>query len=168
MTEFVWVTDKQYSSELEDLLRGYYVWISAELKLCIGSALDPGETLRKGLEKLEHLCPPAGCVLLAMEDKKAIGIVALKIHSPSFGETEKMYVRPDFRKRGVGKTLLQKMIEQARQLGLDTLKLDSASFMKEAHALYRKVGFYDIGPYPECELPVELEKHWVFMELRIH
>jgi hypothetical protein len=50
-------------------------------------------------------------------------------------------------------------------LGYSTLRLDSAGFMTDAHALYRSCGFRDRLPYDESEIPPEYQQHWVFMEL---
>ena len=78
-----------------------------------------------------------------------------------------MYVRPAFRGKGIGRSLLEKLIEAAREIGYWRLRLDSATFMTEAHRLYHSLGFKDIEPYPESEIPAALHQHWVFMELAL-
>jgi hypothetical protein len=45
--------------------------------------------------------------------------------------------------------------------------LDSARYMKEAQALYHSVGFKDIEPFAESEIPQEFHIHWVFMEITL-
>ena len=83
------------------------------------------------------------------------------------GEIKRMYVRPQYRGRGLGRALLETIIEEAEEVGYPAVRLDSARFMKEAHALYRSAGFSEIDPYPESEMPSEFQKHWVFMERQL-
>jgi GNAT superfamily N-acetyltransferase len=78
-----------------------------------------------------------------------------------------MYVRPEFRGLGIGRALLEALIVEAREIGYSMLRLDSASFMKVAHSLYRSTGFQEIEPYPESEVPPEYQAHIVFMEKRL-
>lgn len=75
-----------------------------------------------------------------------------------------MYVRKEYRGSGIGRTLLGKLIEKAKEIGYPRIRLDSARFMHAAHSLYRSSGFYEIDPYPESEIPGEFQSNWVFME----
>lgn len=68
---------------------------------------------------------------------------------------------------GIGKLLLDRLVGAAREIGCDHVLLDSTRFMHAAHALYRSVGFYEIEPYPESEIPTELRHHWLFMRLSL-
>ena len=83
------------------------------------------------------------------------------------GEIKRMYVRPQFRGKGLGRALLETLITEAKEVGYPVVRLDSARFMNEAHALYRSAGFSEIDPYPESEIPPEYQKHWVFMERQL-
>jgi ribosomal protein S18 acetylase RimI-like enzyme len=78
-----------------------------------------------------------------------------------------MYVRPDHRGHGIGRSLLNEALTAARQNGYSAVRLDSAGFMKEAQALYRSAGFDDIEEYAESEIPEEYRRYWVFMELNL-
>jgi len=64
-----------------------------------------------------------------------------------------MYVRPQHRRSGFGHTLLNRLLEEASQIGYKTVRLDSARFMSEAHRLYRTVGFREIEGYEDREIP---------------
>jgi len=86
------------------------------------------------------------------------------------GEIKRMYVRPVFRGRGIGRTLLEKLINGAQNFGYAKLRLDSGPFMKEAHGLYYSFGFRNIKPYPESEvlgenIPKVISENWIFMEM---
>ncbi|MDQ3396189.1 MAG: GNAT family N-acetyltransferase [Deinococcota bacterium] len=67
----------------------------------------------------------------------------------------------------MGRALLEALLDEARQLGYICVRLDSARFMKSAHALYRAVDFYEIEPYEGSEIPKEFQSHWIFMEKRV-
>ncbi|MBN1813181.1 MAG: GNAT family N-acetyltransferase [Anaerolineae bacterium] len=58
-----------------------------------------------------------------------------------FGVIENVITHPDFRRRGVGKAILDRAIETAKQAGCYKVMLLSGTSRKEAHALYEKVGF---------------------------
>lgn len=66
-----------------------------------------------------------------------------------------MYVRPEFRRRGIGRYLLEAALEAAGEFGYSAIPLDSVRFMKQAHAMYRSIGFQNIEPYAESEIPEE-------------
>jgi ribosomal protein S18 acetylase RimI-like enzyme len=90
---------------------------------------------------------PNGCILLAFLDSELAGCVALRPFSPGICEMKRMYVRPMFRGKGIGRTLAQAVITEARDRGYGKMRLDSLPTMKEAQSLYRSLGFREIGPY---------------------
>jgi N-acetylglutamate synthase-like GNAT family acetyltransferase len=84
--------------------------------------------------------------------------------APDIGEIKRMYVRPCNRKQGLGRALLNRLLEEAGRIGYERVRLDSAPFMTEAHNLYRTTGFTEIDAYEGTEVPKELQVHWIFME----
>lgn len=139
-----------------------------------GAEEYPGETepdiesmLETTLAELEVFSPPRGRILLAVQGSEAAGVACMRGIGEGIGEIKRMYVRPTFRRRGIGHALLDGLIGEARNAGYHRLRLDSGRFMKEAHSLYRSVGFQEIDPYPESELPEEFHPFMVFMEKRL-
>jgi GNAT superfamily N-acetyltransferase len=88
------------------------------------------------------------------------------------GEIKRMYIRPRFRGKGIGRDLLERLINEALKFGYSKIRLDTGPFMKEAHGLYFSFGFRNIKPYPESEvlgdnIPKEITENWVFMEKQL-
>ena len=108
--------------------------------------------------------PPDGRLLLATQDNQLAGCVALRKLEPGVCEMKRLFLRPAYRGRGLGKVLVESIIDEARKLGYIRMRLDTLpGRMDKAIALYRSIGFVEIGPY--CENPVEGAK---FMELDLH
>jgi putative acetyltransferase len=113
--------------------------------------------------------PPEGRLLLAQYENQLAGCVAL--HKLSFGpgsefcptsefcdasefcEMKRLYLRPQFRGKGLGGALAHRIIAEARRIGYRKMCLDTVEpVMKDAVAMYRKLGFKEIEPY--CANPV--------------
>ena len=97
--------------------------------------------------------PPGGQILLAWWNSTLAGCVALRSLGPGTSEMKRLFVRPDHRGLGIGKTLVKRIIEQAKTLGYTRMRLDTVSRMGEAVELYRSMGFREISPY--CHNPLE-------------
>ena len=92
--------------------------------------------------------PPRGRLLLATLEGVAAGCVALHPLEGPICEMKRLYVRPQFRGRGLGKRLADEVIREARALSYQQLRLDTVEpRMGEAVAMYRKMGFQEIAPY---------------------
>lgn len=92
--------------------------------------------------------PPSGRLFLADDGDDVMGCVALRKIGDRVGEMKRLYVRPQFRGRGLGRTLTEKLIAEAKQIGYASLRLDTLpGKMDQAIAMYRSLGFREIPPY---------------------
>jgi GNAT superfamily N-acetyltransferase len=98
--------------------------------------------------------PPSGRLLLARYANHAAGCIALRKLEAGICEMKRLYVRPDDRGRGLGRMLVERVIAEARAIGYERMRLDTIeSAMKDAIALYRRMGFKEIAPY--SAIPIE-------------
>lgn len=92
--------------------------------------------------------PPQGRLLLATSDGQVAGCVALHKLDDEICEMKRLYVRPQFRGKGLGKALAELIINEAREIGYKKLRLDTVEpVMRTAVAMYRQLGFREIAPY---------------------
>ena len=121
------------------------------------------QDFRHEITSLQHAYgPPEGAFLMAEQDGMCIGCVALRQFTQDSCEMKRLYVSPNGRGQGVGRTLAEGIISAARQLGYARMLLDTLPAMREAHSLYAALGFKPIPAYRYNPVPGT-----TFMELRL-
>jgi GNAT superfamily N-acetyltransferase len=92
--------------------------------------------------------PPEGRLLLAEYEGQLAGCVALHKLDDAICEMKRLYLRSHFRGKGLGRLLANRIIAEARQIGYERMRLDTVEpVMKDAVAMYRKIGFREIAAY---------------------
>ena len=94
-----------------------------------------------------NYAPPTGCILLAEDAGNFVGCVALRPLEENVCEMKRLFVRPDYRRCGIGRMLAVSVIDQARRSGYRKMRLDTVATMKEAKSLYYSLEFRDITAY---------------------
>jgi putative acetyltransferase len=155
MVEIINGATPERIADARQLLEEYASWI--EISLCF-------QNFDKELAGLPgDYAPPQGRFLLAMKDDRLAGCIALRPLSEGTCEMKRLYVRPEFRGLGLGRTLAVNIIETAREIGYESMRLDTLpGRMDQALAMYRRLGFKEIEPY--YENPVA---EATFMELKL-
>jgi len=149
---------------IRNLWLEYLSWSNDETDARHGFRLPIHETVERDLANIAKYEPPSGRIFLACVEDIAVGIACIKRIGPAIAEVKRMYVRPSNRRTGMGRAMLEHIIDAARSASYESIRLDSPDFMTAAHALYRSSGFVDIEPYPESEIPDEYKVYWEFME----
>lgn len=107
--------------------------------------------------------PPEGRLLLAEYAAQLAGCVALHKLEEGICEMKRLYLRPQFRGKGFGRVLAERIIAEARVIGYQRMRLDTVEpVMKNAVAMYRRFGFREITPY--CQNPIAGA---LYMELQL-
>ena len=94
---------------------------------------------------------PRGALLLALVEGAPAGCCALRpldaVDYPNACEMKRLYVRKAFRGFGLGRQLVEAMLDRARQAGYASVLLDTLDDMEAARALYAELGFAEVPPY---------------------
>jgi DNA-binding MarR family transcriptional regulator/GNAT superfamily N-acetyltransferase len=148
-------------SEVERLMRASAVRIAAEpadgadARWCVdqyfrelGRRFDAGFDPARSISADAHeLTPPAGVFLIARLGGRPIGCGALKAKERRIGDVKRMWVAAEARGLGIGRRLLAALEAEARQRGLETLRLETNRSLVEAQALYRRAGYREVAPF---------------------
>jgi len=120
---------------LRALFREYFAWLGPE-----GWFTDV---------EAELAALPGGydALLVARDGEEVVGCVAVRPIEDGVCEMKRLYVRPAGRGSGAGRALAEAIVEEARRLGYRTMRLDTLPTMAAAQALYRSLGFTEIGRY---------------------
>ena len=131
---------------IRQLVRDYVAWIALDLAFQeIDAEIDgmPGD-----------YAPPRGILLVASRPgEPPVAMIALRpldlagARSAEAGEMKRLYVHPSARGHGLAKALILRLLDEARALGYQEIRLDTLPMMGDAQALYATLGFVDIAPY---------------------
>src|SRR3989442_4881427 len=113
--------------------------MSERLGLKVDTLLDFGYK-ESVLELVAEFAPTSGRLLLASFDGQVAGCAGLRRLSLEIGEVKRVYVRPAFRRNGVGRALIEAVIAAARLIRYPKLRLETGRLLVSAQALDRSLG----------------------------
>ncbi|MFT3743356.1 MAG: GNAT family N-acetyltransferase [Pyrinomonadaceae bacterium] len=140
MLTFVQADTVEHVDSARQLFREYENWLG--LDLCFQGfeaelAALPGK-----------YASPDGRLYLAYSDQKLAGCIALRKLSDGICEMKRLFIRNEFRGQKIGVGLIEKVIDDALEIGYRTLRLDTfPPKMGKAVSLYETHGFRPIDPY---------------------
>ena len=110
---------------------------------------------------------PSGHLLLALVDGAVAGCGALRAlpdcDYPNACEMKRLYVRPAFRRFGLGRQIVEALLDEAQRSGYSSVLLDTLDDMEAARGLYASLGFEEIPPYYYNPIP---GSHYLKADLR--
>jgi putative acetyltransferase len=98
---------------------------------------------------------------VAIVDGLPAGCGGVKGYGTAFGEVKRMFVRPEFRGKGIAKAVLDHISQYCKERNVAALRLETGVYQTDAIALYERCGFTRRGPfedYREDPMSVYFEK----------
>ena len=123
------------------LLRDYLSWSFEYIAVNFGFqtnddiSLAVHDYIEHDLRSIAKLMPPIGELLLVEIDGEVVAMSGISYLGDDVAEIQKMYVRSNFRGRGIARKLLMRLIDRAKTQKYSSICLDSAKFMTSAHSL---------------------------------
>ncbi len=151
--EILEVNTPELINETKILFRTYEKWLN--VSLCF-----------QGFEEEVNSLPgkyatPDGRLYLVKYKDTYCGCIALRKIEDGICEMKRLYLKEEFRAKGIGKILVTKIIQDAKDIGYKTMRLDTIKEkMPKAVEIYTKHGFVETDPYYHNPNP-----HTLFMEL---
>ena len=111
-------------------------------------------------EEVAHLekkyGPPGGRLYLAYVDSQAAGCIGMRKLDEENCEMKRLYVKPEFRRNGLGKILVDRIISDAKKEGYRHILLDTLPFLESALKMYKAYGFYEIPCYNDSPMDTSI------------
>ena len=150
---FVQAQSSEQIEQARQLFKEYAAWL--QIDLCF-------QGFEKELAELPgDYSPPDGRLLLAYDEAQLAGCVGLRKIGEGVCEMKRLFVRDRFRGKGLGRSLIEAIINEAKQIGYERMRLDTLPpKMDKAIALYNELGFKEIESYYNNPVPGAM-----FMEL---
>lgn len=151
--------------QVREMLEEYVAWIGLDLAF--------QEVDAELAELPGDYAPPRGALFVIGDSKRLLATIGLRpldegaclagAYDENAAEMKRLFVRPEARGRGLAKQLINRVIDEARRLHYDEIRLDTLPMMGDAQSLYVALGFSDIAPY--YATPIVGTR---FMALRLH
>ena len=154
MLEIIQAVTDDRVQQVRELSRIYVRWLEDNEKAL--DLYDPqffqDYGYKDGVAELPaNYAPPDGCLLLALYDSLPVGCVALAKYGDGICELRMLFVRPECQGKGVGKALVNLLVDSAQKIGYDLMRLETSAYMTDACRLYHALGFHDIEPYYDVQ-----------------
>ncbi len=176
MIRILQIETDHYKDQVKQLYSEYLEWVVSKINKEFNLNFDVNEVVKEAVDtsmnEFYKFLPPEGCLFICKFENLIVGLASMRRIDQKICEIKRMYVRSGFRGKGLGKKLLERLINEANNLGFSKLRLDTGPFMKEAQGLYKSIGFNEINPYQESEvfqneILEPIRQNWIFIEMLI-
>lgn len=140
-------------SHAKELILEYVAWLGIDL------SFQNFDQEMEGLPQMYN--SNDGGLFIAYTNNVAVGIAGIRKFSEKDCEVKRMFVKPNSRGLGIGGLLLKECLDTAKKLNYDSVKLDTANFMKSAIKLYTDHGFEEIAAYRHNPTNRPGILHWI-------
>ncbi|MBU3701193.1 MAG: GNAT family N-acetyltransferase [Acidimicrobiia bacterium] len=150
MIELTRVAGVDAARPCDALSREYMDWLVGRLHEVHDIVIPPAEVeeIHAALaSEITLLLQDPGRLYLVTDGSNPVGMGILKPVGPGEGEIKRMYVRPEWRGRAIGRMVFERLLEDARTLGYRSLRLETFGFMSAAVAMYEAHGFTYTDPF---------------------
>lgn len=169
------VESSAHRAAARSLVSEYLHWVGDIARSNYGLSFDIDAMVQSDIEDQSKFYPPSGRFYVVQHGGRFVGVGCLKRLAPAVGEVQRMYVQPQVRGVGAGRSLVERLLQDAKALGYTTVRLESLRALTAAHSLYRSVGFAEVEPYPENsmssyqtpETQAKYRQSAIFMELSL-
>ena len=164
------------SETIEKLFREYHEWNKQGVIESLGGVSAPVDEIEQSYdiegfiqEDISQLTGPATetRLFIAQYNDDIVGCVFLEGRNEQDAEVKRLYVRQEARGEGLGRALMEAVINAAREEGYSDLLLFTAPSTDAAQALYMDLGFAHTDPF-ECEAPEQAYDDVIFMQLDLN
>ena len=153
------------------MTRQYFAWMNQEFKTVCNCSIEEitGMSVEDYIMTAMDVISPKNqanaLFYLLIDQENAVAMGGLRQLPNGHGEIVRIYTSPEYRSKGYGSKMLERLILEAKAHGFKMLNLDTGIFMKEAQAMYAAHGFVQCTPYEGAEPPPQLQPFWLYMQL---
>jgi GNAT superfamily N-acetyltransferase len=173
MSDLVIIELESHRSILVDLNEEYFKWVYNEIRTNYNIEVLPTNDISHRqfasiiVDEFAFFTPPEGISYLLYIDDEVAGMGALRSMNKDIGEIKRMYIRPIYRGKGLGKKILKQLLKKGKEFGFSRIYLNTGPFMKSARQMYHSFGFIEREEYNGSEILEEMKPFWLFMEKEI-
>jgi GNAT superfamily N-acetyltransferase len=147
--ELMAVGDDATTAAARRLVGEYLSWVGGVAAEQHGLVFDIEAMLASDISDRSKFYVPNGRFYLLRHEQAFVGVGALQRIDATTAEIQRMYVQPSWRGRGAARLMLGRLLDDARAMDCNVVRLESLKSLASAHALYRSVGFVDVPPHDE-------------------
>jgi ribosomal protein S18 acetylase RimI-like enzyme len=130
---------EEETAKAKELIIEYVKWLNQDLAF---QNID--DELTNFPQKYKE---PDGTFIIAKYNGSVVGCVGLKSIDENICEMKRLFVTDKYKGKGIGKKLVEMVIEEARYKKYKKMRLDTLKAMENALKIYYKNNFYEIEPY---------------------